>query len=64
MTQNEKLKILRKKKRILQKAVRGKQRKVTRNKLVLHKMSRMADLLQSYIPDRSRWRDVFLITAN
>jgi hypothetical protein len=64
MTQNEKLKILRKKKRILQKAVRGKQRKVTRNKRVLHNMSRMADLLQSYIPDRSRWRDVFLITAN
>jgi uncharacterized protein YPO0396 len=63
MTQDDKLKVLQKKIRMLRKSARAFQRKIARNKRVLHKLYRMADLLQSYIPDR-RWKIVVLISSN
>jgi hypothetical protein len=64
MTSDEQIKDLQKEIRILQKIADVKRGEAVRNKNAINELYRMADLLQSFIPDKERWRDVFLTTAN
>ncbi len=64
MTSDEQLKDLQEKIRILQKTATIKQGEAERNKHTINELYRMADLLQSFIPEKERWRDVFLTTSN
>ncbi len=63
MTQEEKLKALHKKMRMLRLTARTSKRKIARNKRIVHKMLRMTDLLHSYIPD-SRWVNIVVASYN
>lgn len=64
MTPDEIIKDLQKEIRLLRKIAYIRQREVRRNKYTIDKLFRMADIFQSFIPDRDKWRDVYLSTAN
>jgi peptidoglycan hydrolase CwlO-like protein len=48
----------------LQNEISDTQKEIDSNLLSIKKMYRLADLLQSFIPGRDKWRDVFLSFAN
>jgi peptidoglycan hydrolase CwlO-like protein len=48
----------------LQKVIRDTQKEIDDNQHSIKEMYRAADLLQSFIPSRDKWRDVFLSFAN
>jgi peptidoglycan hydrolase CwlO-like protein len=63
-TSNEKIKQLQREIESLQKVIFDTQEEVGRNQHSINEMYRAVDLLQSFIPSRDKWRDVFLSFAN
>ena len=43
----------------LQKKIRIKQKQVDKNRNTIKELYRIGDLLQSFIPERGSWRDVY-----
>ncbi len=64
MNSDEKINQLQREIDSLHKAIRDTQRDIDSNRHSINKMYRAADLLQSFIPSRDKWRDVFLSFAN
>jgi peptidoglycan hydrolase CwlO-like protein len=66
MSMNSENKLIRLQREIdsLQNEISDTQKEIDSNLLSIKEMYRAADLLQSFIPGRDKWRDVFLSFAN
>jgi peptidoglycan hydrolase CwlO-like protein len=63
-TSDEKIEQLQREIASLQELIRETQKEVDSNQYSIKEMYRLVDLLQSYIPSRDKWRDVFLSLPN
>jgi peptidoglycan hydrolase CwlO-like protein len=61
---SEKIKQLQQEIGSLQKVIFDTQKKIDDNQHSIKEMYHLVDLLQSFIPSRDKWRDVFLSFAN
>jgi peptidoglycan hydrolase CwlO-like protein len=58
-TSEEKIEQLQREINSLQQVIGDTQKEIDSNRLSINKMYRMADLLQSYIPERGKWREAY-----
>jgi peptidoglycan hydrolase CwlO-like protein len=63
-TSDEKINQLQREIESLQKVIFDTQKEIDDNQHSIKEMYRAVDLLQSFIPSRDKWRDVFLSFAN